>query len=204
MRMLARDGKPRPVEFTATNLLADETVTGIVVNMRDLSERKTASQHSLDQSARDPLTGLASRAFFESRLQAVAGRMGVTPDKAAVVVVDLDRFNLVNTTAGPASGDTLLTAVAERLGACVRPDDLVARLGDDEFAVLVARVLGADDVVAVAARGRGRRPRAVRAERTGLLPHVQRRDLPLPVRPRRRRRVASGPAGGAGDQAPRR
>jgi diguanylate cyclase (GGDEF)-like protein/PAS domain S-box-containing protein len=151
VRLVAPDGRPHRVEFTATNLLSDPAVQGVVVNARDISGR-TAGGHFLDEEAKDPLTGVANRAFFEARLESSSQRMAVAAQKFAVVVVDLDRFDRVNTTAGEACGDRLLGAVAERLVDCVRPGDLVARLGDDEFALLVGDVLGPDDVVAVASR----------------------------------------------------
>jgi diguanylate cyclase (GGDEF)-like protein/PAS domain S-box-containing protein len=154
VRLVAADGRPHRVEFTATNLLTDAAVQGVVVNARDISGR-SGGQHFVDEDAKDPLTGLANRVFFEARLESASQRMAVAAKKFAVVVVDLDRFDRVNTTAGEAAGDRLLGAVADRLAACVRPGDVVARLGDDEFALLVGDVLGPDDVVAVAARVTG-------------------------------------------------
>lgn len=151
LRFLAADATTRRVEFTATNLLADPAVKGIVVNARDMSARVGGSQ-ALEREATDALTGLANRVFFEARLHAVAQRMAVAAQKFAVIVVDLDHFDRVNTIAGEAGGDRLLASVAERLVSCVRPGDLAARLGDDEFAVLVCDILGADDVIAVASR----------------------------------------------------
>jgi diguanylate cyclase (GGDEF)-like protein/PAS domain S-box-containing protein len=150
-----RDGEQAvPTEFTATNLLADAAVAGIVANVRDISERKAAQQF-IDQAARDAVTGLVNRAFFQERLRAATARAGVADDKAAVLVVDLDRFGDVDIRIGRTLADRLLGEVADRLRGSMRPEDCVARLGDDEFAVLVVGVVGPDDVVAVAARVAG-------------------------------------------------
>jgi diguanylate cyclase (GGDEF)-like protein/PAS domain S-box-containing protein len=150
LRLVTPDETVHRVEYTATNLLAEEAVRGIVVNARDVSDRTATAD--VDHQSRDPLTGLANRAFFETRLWSASQRMEGTAQKFAVAVVDLDHFELINATAGDASGDQLLREVADRLAGCVRPDDLVARLGDDEFAMLIGNVMGPDDVVAMASR----------------------------------------------------
>jgi diguanylate cyclase (GGDEF)-like protein/PAS domain S-box-containing protein len=152
IRVLGADGRAVPSEFTATNLLADDAVAGIVINMRDVSERKAAAPRSIDQARCDGLTGLPNRVFFEERLAAATARAGVSDDKAAVLVVDLDRFADIEIRIGRALAERLLGEVAERLEACVRPNDCLARLGDHEFGLLVRGMLGPDDVVAVAAR----------------------------------------------------
>lgn len=97
----------------------------------------------------DPLTGLANRQAFRERLTAVAkGGEG----QAAVLYLDLDRFKPVNDHLGHQTGDKALAVVAERLVAALRPGDLVARMGGDEFAVLCERLTSPDDVGRVAQR----------------------------------------------------
>jgi diguanylate cyclase (GGDEF)-like protein/PAS domain S-box-containing protein len=97
----------------------------------------------------DQLTGLANRQAFLERLSTVAG----APDnRSAVLFLDLDHFKPVNETLGHPVGDRVLAVVADRLVDVLRPGDLVARIGGDEFAVLCERLTGPDDVEPVAQR----------------------------------------------------
>ena len=108
------------------------------------------SQRMLEFAAtHDPLTGLANRQSFRDRLATVSrAREG----RAAVLYLDLDRFKPVNDELGHAAGDRVLTTVAERLVTALRPGDMVARMGGDEFAVLCERLTKPDDVERVADR----------------------------------------------------
>jgi diguanylate cyclase (GGDEF)-like protein/PAS domain S-box-containing protein len=131
------DGRVVQVEAVASNLLADATVCGIVLNVRDVGERKALLDQLAYQAFHDPLTGLANRALFYDR---VAHALTLAHRHARTVMVlflDLDDFKQVNDTLGHAEGDRLLTMIAARLRACARATDTVARLGGDEFALLV-------------------------------------------------------------------
>lgn len=98
----------------------------------DVTEQRDA-QHQVERLAHyDPLTGLANRALFSSRLDTVC----TVGQDATLLCIDLDYFKTVNDVYGHAAGDALLRLVAERLRACSRPEDLVARLGGDEFAII--------------------------------------------------------------------
>ena len=110
---------------------------GVVLNTRDVSERRRLEEQLTHQAFHDPLTGLANRALFRDRVShalALAQRRG-TP--VTVLFLDLDDFKTVNDSLGHAEGDRLLIAAAERFLACARSADTVARLGGDEFAILI-------------------------------------------------------------------
>jgi diguanylate cyclase (GGDEF)-like protein/PAS domain S-box-containing protein len=151
-RVLHRDGSWRNLEHVANNLLDDPAVRGVVVNSRDVTERMALEEQLRHQAFHDPLTGLPNRALFIDRLEhalALAHRRGT---KVAVLFTDLDNFKVINDSVGHAAGDQLLIAIAERLKACVRPEDTAARLGGDEFAILVEGVTGVGEVVRIAER----------------------------------------------------
>jgi diguanylate cyclase (GGDEF)-like protein/PAS domain S-box-containing protein len=131
------DGTWLHAEILATNLLDDATVKGVVLNTRDVSERRRLEEQLTHQAFHDPLTGLANRALFRDRVShalALAQRRG---SPVTVLFLDLDDFKKVNDSLGHGEGDRLLIAVAERFLACARNADTVARLGGDEFAILI-------------------------------------------------------------------
>jgi diguanylate cyclase (GGDEF)-like protein len=104
------------------------------------------------QAFHDSLTGLANRALFTDRLaHAVASRLR-DPRPIGVLFLDLDDFKKVNDTYGHAAGDALLAAIGERLQACVRPADTAARVGGDEFAILLGDAGSYEGATHVAAR----------------------------------------------------
>ena len=145
-------GDLRHVEAILNDLSTNPLVDGIVVNVRDITDRRALETELRRRAYHDELTGLANRALFEDRiLQALAAADG-TGTAAAVLFMDLDDFKHVNDSLGHASGDELLRLVSERLRQCVRDQDTIARLGGDEFAVLLAGIGGVADAVTVADR----------------------------------------------------
>src|SRR5579883_731501 len=141
-RVRHRDGQWLAVEAVGTNLLHEPTVRGIVLNARDVSERKALEAQLTHQAFHDPLTGLANRALFFDRVTHALERGVRQGDALAVLFLDLDNFKTVNDSLGHVAGDRLLVAAAVRLSACVRTSDTVARLGGDEFAVLIEDASG--------------------------------------------------------------
>jgi diguanylate cyclase (GGDEF)-like protein/PAS domain S-box-containing protein len=131
------EGSWRYVEAVANNLLADPTVEGIVLTLRDVTERKGLEEELKHQAFHDALTGLANRALFRDRLEHALARSARTATSLAVLFLDLDDFKLVNDSLGHAAGDELLVAVAARLMRALRTGDTGARFGGDEFAILL-------------------------------------------------------------------
>jgi len=120
---------------------------------RDITERKAAEDQLLHLAIRDELTGLANRALFRDLVARSIGRGKRRDDYAyAVLVLDVDRFMVVNESLGHATGDQLLRAVARRLERCVRPGDTVARLGGDEFGIFLDDIRDVSDAIRVADR----------------------------------------------------
>ncbi|HYP22316.1 MAG TPA: EAL domain-containing protein [Actinomycetota bacterium] len=153
------DGSFKDLEVTATNLLDDAYVGGIVLNARDISERKVAERDNealqeqlAHQAFHDPLTGLANRALLRERLQHALARVARSRAPLADMFIDLDEFKAVNDSMGHDVGDELLKAVAGRLGESVRPADTIARLGGDEFAILLEGMFSAAEAPRVAER----------------------------------------------------
>ncbi len=136
MRMVDPDAAPKPMRFELANLLEDPVVEGLVVTAYDVSDLHLI-RRTLEHLARhDALTGLANRSVLLEQLEHVVGELHT----GAVVFIDLDRFKPVNDLLGHEAGDELLRVVSERLRQIVRPGDLVARVGGDEFVVLAPSV----------------------------------------------------------------
>jgi diguanylate cyclase (GGDEF)-like protein len=148
-----RDGETFPTWATA-NALRDEQgrVTHYVSVWRDVSALKQAEQQLQQLAFYDSLTGLANRALFNDRLGIAVLNARRRKTNLAVMYIDLDRFKFVNDSLGHAAGDQLLIEVAQRVKRCVRTTDTVARMGGDEFTVLLADSGAQDDAVQIAGR----------------------------------------------------
>ena len=127
----------RDVEALGANLLDEEALSGIVLNIRDISERKSLQAELEHQAFHDTLTGLPNRALFRNRVEHALGAQLRTGQSVAVLFLDIDDFKTVNDSLGHAAGDRVLQEVGLRLESCLRPTDTAARLGGDEFAILI-------------------------------------------------------------------
>ncbi|HEX6030204.1 MAG TPA: PAS domain S-box protein [Tepidiformaceae bacterium] len=150
-RVVSTTGDVRWVMDTFTPIIF-EGRPAVLGNSIDITERKLAEEQLARQAFYDSLTDLPNRALFMQRLEhaLVASRRHRKP--VAVMFLDLDDFKDVNDTLGHAAGDTLLAKLGERLTSCVRPTDTVARIGGDEFTVLLDAPNTTADATAVAAR----------------------------------------------------
>ena len=141
-RIRHNDGAWRHAEITVNNFLHDPNVLGIVLNARDISERKALEDQLVYRAFHDGSTNLANRAFFMNRLEHAMAHTVRRTNSVAVLFLDLDGFQRVNDTLGHKMGDQLLVEVGTRLQTCLRPIDTIARLGGDEFTVLLEDVRG--------------------------------------------------------------
>ena len=130
----ASGGELRPVTWRLTAMLGHVIARGL-----DIAERRRIEQQLRDLVDRDALTGLFNRRRFEEELErhvANGRRYGIV---GALIVIDIDGFRAVNDDHGPRAGDRVLTAVAKTLSNRLRETDLLARIGGDQFAVLLPR-----------------------------------------------------------------
>ncbi len=132
--VLHADGRKRVVELTGSSPAA---LRGVALIWHDVSTQTELSEQLRRQSFQDDLTGLANRALLRDRTTMALAE----PTSVSMLLVDIDRFQMINDALGHETGDEVLRAIAGRMRACVRPGDTIARLGGDEFAALVS---GAD------------------------------------------------------------
>ena len=124
----------------------------LTVMLEDIDARKRTEAELIHRSNHDTLTSLPTRAYFLDRLHDSRERAALAGTGLGVIFIDLDNFKQVNDTAGHHAGDELLSAIAARLGAAVRPNDVVARFGGDEFVVLADNIVDTRDAVQLAWR----------------------------------------------------
>jgi diguanylate cyclase (GGDEF)-like protein/PAS domain S-box-containing protein len=134
-RIRQSNGGWLPVETIASSGSGDVETTGVVLNTRDLRERKALEQKLTFQAFHDPLTRLANRSLFRERVEHALDRRNLVDQ--AVLFIDLDNFKTINDSLGHAAGDHVLVETAHRVRSCLRTEDTAARLGGDEFAVLL-------------------------------------------------------------------
>ena len=151
-RMRHSDGVFRWVSLNASCVAGPENyATRCIGTVRDISAQKLAEERLMHDSVHDSLTGLPNRALFMDRMQRAIRRRGfLERPRAALLLIDLDRFKTVNDSLGHSGGDALLIAIARRLESLVTIDDTVARIDGDAFAVLLTARTERDDALAFA------------------------------------------------------
>lgn len=148
--LIDRRGRPRPVE-ACESVLTDERggSSGRVFVCRDVGAALALSQAMSHRALHDPLTGLANRRGLLDRLHEAIASATHAGTSVAVCFLDVDGMKAVNDLHGHDAGDALLQSIANRLSTSVRATDTVARIGGDEFVVVLHRMTHADDTAAV-------------------------------------------------------
>jgi diguanylate cyclase (GGDEF)-like protein/PAS domain S-box-containing protein len=136
-------------EFPAGDLDFAQALANV---LGDAFERQLADDDTRHRALHDPLTGLPNRVLFMDRLQQALERLRRRRSPTAILVLDIDRFQLVNDSLGHQIGDELLSAAAPRLKQAVRSSDTVARFGGDEFGILLEEIEGEREAVEMAQR----------------------------------------------------
>ncbi|MDQ3281511.1 MAG: EAL domain-containing protein [Acidobacteriota bacterium] len=150
-RAQRKDGSFVWFETTSRGIVNAETGQVEIVSVsRDISERRHAEEQIEYQAYHDALTGLPNRLLFRDRLTMALAHAKRQQAQLAVMFLDLDRFKYVNDTLGHSLGDELLRAVAARLRSVLRDGDTIARMGGDEFTVLLTDASNAEDAAKVA------------------------------------------------------
>ena len=141
-------GTPKWWDVVLSPILDDDgQVSRILSIFRDITIERSVAARVKWASEHDPLTGLANRRAFQARLQTAIIRAMQSDTAVGLLLLDLDHFKHVNDTLGHAAGDHLLSVFGKRLKNCVRGGDFVARIGGDEFAIILKEGIGGRDLL---------------------------------------------------------
>jgi diguanylate cyclase (GGDEF)-like protein/PAS domain S-box-containing protein len=134
------------------NPMTDEggNITGAVHILRDITEEKRTEERLVHLATHDALTGLPNRMLFHDRLSQALTRAQRHRQRLAVLILDLDNFKDINDSFGHAAGDKVLQTVGERLKTLLRKSDTVARMGGDEFVLLIPEIRRLENVIDIA------------------------------------------------------
>lgn len=152
LRFLHQDGTWRAMDVSAANLSDQPAVGGLAIVARDITHRRTAEQEIRRQALYDPLTSLPNRALFFTYLEHALARADRRSEPVVVMFMDIDDFAQINRTHGRQTGDSVLTSIGDRLRTALRATDTAARMGDDEFTILLEDVGHLDEAQVVADR----------------------------------------------------
>ena len=168
VRVQAHSGEWRNLESVGVNLLDEPDVRGVVITSRDTTDRQHLAEQLAHRAAHDELTDLPNRRMLESRLTDALGRAKIDDRHIGLCFIDLDGFKTVNDTLGHAAGDKLLIDVADTIRRNIRSGDTAARVGGDEFVVVLNPVVGPSAAFAIASRLRDAIVSDVQRESPGI------------------------------------
>jgi diguanylate cyclase (GGDEF)-like protein/PAS domain S-box-containing protein len=151
-RFERRDGSLIDVAFTVSPIIGEDAPSGAVLVFRDIRERKELEDQLTRNAFHDSLTGIPNRRLLLDHVDHALRRADHSEEHHAVLFADIDRFTIINDSLGHHAGDYLLIEVAGRIRESIRPGDMVARMGGDEFAVLLESISDANEAVLMAHR----------------------------------------------------
>jgi diguanylate cyclase (GGDEF)-like protein/PAS domain S-box-containing protein len=170
-RVIAQDGGVHWIEMHAKPYLTATGVPdGIVASFRTIDPEVHAEEELTRRARYDDLTGVLKRDEILARLTDVSSRRRSPGEECGVLFIDVDGFKLVNDTLGHATGDAVLATLATRIRSCIRGGDTIARMGGDEFLVILNDIHGIDEARAVAEKIRLAAARPIEAP--GVSAHV--------------------------------
>lgn len=148
---IRKGGSRLSVQVTVTPLVGDSAHdSGFMITAYDISERKRREEYIAHISQHDSLTGLPTRHLLFDRLEMAIARANRSESKCALLMLDLNEFKAINDSYGHAAGDILLVHLADQLRSAIRASDTVARMGGDEFFVLLEGLHGVAEAITIA------------------------------------------------------